>query len=109
MCIGWCILYPVILYIVSVSGSQRVVHIEGVHIVQIILKVNLYLCLLLLNTLLQNLLGFSKDLAPSCPKFIATQAPIPVTVNDFWVMVYEQGIEVVVMITSEYETGKVSH
>ncbi|KAK6165357.1 hypothetical protein SNE40_022299 [Patella caerulea] len=46
------------------------------------------------------------DLAPSCPKFITTQTPLPVTTTDFWVMVYEQGTEVVVMITSEYETGK---
>ncbi|XP_071112236.1 tyrosine-protein phosphatase non-receptor type 23-like [Haliotis cracherodii] len=62
----------------------------------------------MLSTLKDDYINASwlNDLTPSCPKFIATQAPIPVTVNDFWVMVYEQGIEVVVMITSEYETGK---
>ncbi|XP_041374588.1 tyrosine-protein phosphatase non-receptor type 23-like isoform X2 [Gigantopelta aegis] len=62
----------------------------------------------MLKTLKDDYINASwiNDLAPSCPKFIATQYPIPVTVNDFWVMVYEQGVEVIVMITSEYETGK---
>lgn len=46
------------------------------------------------------------DLAPSCPKFVATQAPLSVTMTDFWAMVYELGSEVIVQITSEYETGK---
>ncbi|CAL1535665.1 unnamed protein product [Lymnaea stagnalis] len=46
------------------------------------------------------------DLAPSCPKFITTQAPMTVTMGEFWAMVYEQGSEVLVQITSEYETGK---
>ncbi|KAK3591678.1 hypothetical protein CHS0354_040598 [Potamilus streckersoni] len=46
------------------------------------------------------------DLSPCCPKFIATQAPLLVTMQDFWAMVYEQGIEVLVMLTSENETGK---
>ncbi|XP_076459349.1 LOW QUALITY PROTEIN: tyrosine-protein phosphatase non-receptor type 23-like [Babylonia areolata] len=46
------------------------------------------------------------DLAPSCPKFVATQAPLTVTMTDFWAMVYELGSEVIVQITSEYETSK---
>ncbi|KAH9498601.1 Tyrosine-protein phosphatase non-receptor type 23 [Bulinus truncatus] len=46
------------------------------------------------------------DLAPSCPKFITTQAPLTLTMADYWAMVYEQGSEVLVQITSEYETGK---
>lgn len=46
------------------------------------------------------------ELSPSCPKFIATQAPLPGTVQDFWLMVYEQGVEVIVMLSSELETGK---
>ena len=49
-----------------------------------------------------------QDLAPSCPKFVATQAPLNVTMTDFWAMVYELGSEVIVQITSEYETSKVS-
>ncbi|KAL5005900.1 hypothetical protein ScPMuIL_017058 [Solemya velum] len=46
------------------------------------------------------------DLSPSCPKFIAAQSPLPVTMTDFWMMVYEQGVEVLVMLSSEQETGK---
>ncbi|XP_005093180.1 tyrosine-protein phosphatase non-receptor type 23 [Aplysia californica] len=46
------------------------------------------------------------ELAPSCPKFITTQAPMSLTAGEFWAMVYEQGSEVLVQITSEYETGK---
>ncbi|XP_059145278.1 tyrosine-protein phosphatase non-receptor type 23-like [Physella acuta] len=46
------------------------------------------------------------DLAPSCPKFITTQSPMSLTMGEFWAMVYEQGSEVLVQITSEYETGK---
>ena len=48
-----------------------------------------------------------QDLAPSCPKFVATQAPLTVTMTDFWAMVFELGSEVIVQITSEYETSKV--
>lgn len=50
----------------------------------------------------------SQDLSPSCPKFIITQAPLSVTMIEFWTMAYEQGTEVIVQILSEYETGKVS-
>ncbi|XP_061164355.1 tyrosine-protein phosphatase non-receptor type 23-like [Saccostrea echinata] len=46
------------------------------------------------------------DLSPNCPKFITTQSPLPVTLTDFWVMVYEQGSEVIVMLSSETEKGK---
>ncbi|XP_062613644.1 tyrosine-protein phosphatase non-receptor type 23-like [Saccostrea cucullata] len=46
------------------------------------------------------------DLSPNCPKFITTQSPLPVTLTDFWVMVYEQGSEVIVMLSSETEEGK---
>lgn len=45
----------------------------------------------------------------SCPKFIATQFPLNVTLVDFWIMVYEQGAEVIVKLFSEAEAGKVRH
>ena len=48
-----------------------------------------------------------QDLSPSCPKFIATQSPLPVTLIDFWCMMYEQGVEVLVTLSSENEVGKV--
>ncbi|GFO05598.1 tyrosine-protein phosphatase non-receptor type 23, partial [Plakobranchus ocellatus] len=50
--------------------------------------------------------SWMNDLAPSCPKFIVTQSPLTLTTGEFWSMVYEQGSEVLVQITSEYETGK---
>ncbi|XP_064646276.1 tyrosine-protein phosphatase non-receptor type 23-like [Lineus longissimus] len=46
------------------------------------------------------------SLAASCPKFIATQAPLPMTYADFWLMVYEQGSEVVVLLVRDEETNK---
>lgn len=52
--------------------------------------------------------AYFQDLSPSCPKFIATQSPLPVTLIDFWCMVYEQGVEVLVTLSSEIEVGKVS-
>ena len=47
---------------------------------------------------------YFQDLAESCPKFIATQAPLHSTLFDFWLMVYEQGSEVIVMLSSEIES-----
>ena len=39
--------------------------------------------------------------------YIATQAPIPATFNDFWRVVWEQDIRVIVMLTAESEGGQV--
>ncbi|EGC45522.1 protein tyrosine phosphatase [Histoplasma capsulatum var. duboisii H88] len=36
-------------------------------------------------------------------RYIATQAPIPATFNDFWRVVWEQDIRVIVMLTAESE------
>ena len=55
----------------------------------------------------KNRYMFLQDLSPSCPKFVATQSPLPVTLVDFWCMVYEQGVEVLVTLSSEIEVGKV--
>ena len=40
-------------------------------------------------------------------RYIATQAPIPATFNDFWRVVWEQDIRVIVMLTAEAEGGQV--
>lgn len=40
-------------------------------------------------------------------KYIATQAPTPATFGDFWRMVWEQDVRVVVMLTAESEGGQV--
>ena len=40
--------------------------------------------------------------------FIATQAPIPDTIPDFWRMIWEQESSTIVMLSKETESGKVS-
>ncbi|EDO38304.1 predicted protein, partial [Nematostella vectensis] len=39
--------------------------------------------------------------------YIATQGPLPNTTKDFWQMIWEQGVEVVAMVTLDKEGGKV--
>ena len=39
-------------------------------------------------------------------RYIATQAPIPATFNDFWRLVWEQDTRVIVMLTAESEGGQ---
>ena len=40
-------------------------------------------------------------------RYIATQAPIPSTFNDFWRVVWEQDLRVIVMLTAESEGGQI--
>ena len=40
--------------------------------------------------------------------FIATQAPIPDTISDFWRMVWMQNSLTIVMLSNEMENGRVS-
>lgn len=39
--------------------------------------------------------------------YIATQAPIPESIPDFWKMIWEQRISLIVMLTNERENGKI--
>ena len=39
--------------------------------------------------------------------FVATQAPIPDTIPDFWRMIWEQESSTIVMLSKETESGKV--
>ncbi|GLH05002.1 Tyrosine-protein phosphatase non-receptor type 61F [Gryllus bimaculatus] len=47
--------------------------------------------------------SFVKDVTPLTPPFILTQAPLPSTISDFWTMVMEQQVEVVVCLLSDAE------
>ena len=40
-------------------------------------------------------------------EYIATQGPVAETKNDFWRMIWEQDIEIIVMLTKRIESGKV--
>ncbi|KAF2396178.1 tyrosine-protein phosphatase-like protein non-receptor [Trichodelitschia bisporula] len=42
----------------------------------------------------------------STRRYIATQGPIPATFNDFWNVVWQQDVRVVVMLTAETEGGQ---
>ncbi|XP_055336137.1 tyrosine-protein phosphatase non-receptor type 23-like [Paramacrobiotus metropolitanus] len=44
-----------------------------------------------------------------CPKVIATQTPMSNTVQDFWMMVLEQGVEVIAAIMTEFEVKEYSY
>ena len=52
--------------------------------------------------------SYVEDLSPYCPRLIATQAPLTGTAADFWLMVYEQKVSLIVMLVSEQELEKVS-
>lgn len=39
--------------------------------------------------------------------YIACQGPLPQTTKDFWEMIWEQGVEVIAMVTLDFENGKV--
>uniref|UniRef100_A0A672GFP5 protein-tyrosine-phosphatase n=1 Tax=Salarias fasciatus TaxID=181472 RepID=A0A672GFP5_SALFA len=51
--------------------------------------------------------SYVEELSPYCPRLIATQAPLTGTAADFWLMVYEQKVSLVVMLVSEQELEKV--
>lgn len=51
--------------------------------------------------------SYVEELSPYCPRLIATQAPLAGTAADFWLMVYEQKVSLVVMLVSEQELEKV--
>ena len=47
-----------------------------------------------------------KSLLPGSPDYIAAQGPKPNTVGDFWTMIKQQGVRVVVMVTNVIELGR---
>ncbi|XP_073407294.1 tyrosine-protein phosphatase non-receptor type 23 [Dendrobates tinctorius] len=47
-----------------------------------------------------------EDLSPYCPTIIATQAPLVGTASDFWLMIYEQKVSLIVMLVSDLEIEK---
>ncbi|XP_063308929.1 tyrosine-protein phosphatase non-receptor type 23 [Pelobates fuscus] len=47
-----------------------------------------------------------EDLSSYCPSMIATQAPLVGTASDFWLMIHEQKVSLIVMLVSELEIEK---
>ncbi|OCT75337.1 tyrosine-protein phosphatase non-receptor type 23 [Xenopus laevis] len=47
-----------------------------------------------------------EDLSSYCPTIIATQAPLVGTASDFWLMIHEQKVSLIVMLVSEQEVLK---
>ncbi|XP_075444247.1 tyrosine-protein phosphatase non-receptor type 23 isoform X2 [Ascaphus truei] len=47
-----------------------------------------------------------EDLSSYCPTIIATQAPLVGTASDFWLMIHEQKVSLIVMLVSELEMKK---
>ena len=46
---------------------------------------------------------FQMDHEPKIPVYIASQAPLDKTVTDFWQMIWEQGVVVIVNLTEKNE------
>ncbi|KAG9472756.1 hypothetical protein GDO78_017459 [Eleutherodactylus coqui] len=47
-----------------------------------------------------------EDLSPYSPTIIATQSPLVGTASDFWLMIYEQKVSLIVMLVSDLEIEK---
>lgn len=51
----------------------------------------------------------SGEVPGSEKRYIATQGCLPITVDEFWKMVWQENTRVIVMTTNEVERGRVSH
>lgn len=49
--------------------------------------------------------SYIKDIVSSGPTFIATQAPLAGTIEDFWSMVWDEGVELIVCLLTDSEVS----
>lgn len=54
-----------------------------------------------------NASHIQKAMGKDAYQYIASQGPMPQTADDFWEMVIEQGITIILMATQDVEGGKV--
>lgn len=47
--------------------------------------------------------SYLKDICPDSPVFLITQAPLPATFSDFWLMIWEQQVETLVCLLPDSE------
>ncbi|GFT54198.1 tyrosine-protein phosphatase non-receptor type 23 [Nephila pilipes] len=47
--------------------------------------------------------SYLKDICPGSPVFLITQAPLPATFSDFWLMIWEQQVETLVCLLPDSE------
>jgi protein tyrosine phosphatase len=59
-----------------------------------------------LEILYSHLVNFFQNVHKN-DAYIASQGPLPTTVDDFWRMVWEQRVRVILMACKEVEMGKV--
>lgn len=49
--------------------------------------------------------SYIKDISPNSPEFIVTQCPLSSTFNDFWVMVCNENVELILCLLNDNEIG----